>query len=137
MKALLLSCRRFETQIKGATTRPAGIVTEQIKATRISKRKSIVALVTVETGDEAKLNTSQLGSEIRKFAHDTGITTIVIFPFAHLSNRIAASEEALSVLSLLVQELKEFAPVRIHYGSHKSLLLDIHGHKGNVRWREF
>ena len=32
---------------------------------------------------------------------------------------------------------KEFNVMRAHFGSHKELLLDIYGHPGNARYREF
>lgn len=40
-----------------------------------------------------------------------------MFPFGHLSNKLASSEEATSFLSLIEEELADFEVTRVHFGS--------------------
>jgi threonyl-tRNA synthetase len=63
---------------------------------------------------------------------------IVILPFAHLSNNLANSEDGIKAIDFIEEKLKQdYHVIRAHFGSHKSLLLDIYGHPGNARYREF
>ena len=137
MKSLLLSCKNFESKVNKLATRPKTVKPEGIIKDGYTAQKSIVTLITVEEGDDVKMSAKKLAEEIRKFSEDTDIKTIVVFPFAHLSNKLATSEESLNFLDLLESELDGLDIIRVHFGSHKSLLLDVHDHVGNVRFREF
>ncbi len=137
MKSLLLHCRRFQTKIGKLATRPPNIKPEPITMTQYEAHKSIVALITIEEGDDLHNTVQKLAEEIRTFSKETGIKTVVICPFGHLSNKLASSEKALESLKLLETQLTDFETMRVHFGSHKSLLLDIPSHVGNVRFREF
>lgn len=138
MKVLLLSCKHFNTKIKKLATRPESIKPEPINKKEYYTDKSIVVLITVEREDNIKDISNKLLEDIKTFSKDTGIKTIVLFPFGHLSNNLASSEETIGFLDLLENKLTDgFEIVRIHFGSHKSLFLDVFGHQGNVRFREF
>ncbi len=138
MKALLFSCKNFNSKIKELATRPLQVRPELVKYKEYSSEKSIVVFITVEEGDNIEKALVGLSKEIRKFSDDTRIKKIVICPFAHLSSRLSSSELAIKFLDFLEENLQEDMEVlRVHFGSHKSLLLDVHGHKGNVRFREF
>ncbi|MES2409524.1 MAG: threonyl-tRNA synthetase editing domain-containing protein [Patescibacteria group bacterium] len=137
MKTLLLSCKNFGSKIKKLATRPETVKPEVMKQKEYVAEKSIVVLINVEIGDNIKDLSGKLADEIRIFSKDTNIKTIVLYPFGHLSNKLASSEDTVEFLNLLEKELADFETIRVHFGSHKSLLLDIHGHKGNVRFREF
>ena len=126
MKVLLLSCKKFNSKIKKLATRPESIKPEPIKQNDYTTGKSIVALITAEAGDDLKKSSDELRDEIEKFSKDTGINEIVIFPFGHLSNKLASSEETVSFLDLIESKLQGFKITRVHFGSHKSLLLDIY-----------
>lgn len=137
MKTLLLSCKNFESKIKKLATRPETVKPESIKQSEYKAKKSIIVLINVEMGDDVKNISLKLANEIKIFSRDTNIRTIVLYPFGHLSNKLASSEDTVEFLNSLEKELVDFEIIRVHFGSHKSLLLDIHGHKGNVRFREF
>lgn len=137
MKSLLLSCKNFESKVKELATRPKAVTPEKVNQREYKSQKSIVALITVEEGDFPEDTASKLADEIRIFSKDTGIKTLVLCPFAHLSSKLASSEAVIKTLDALEKNLKELDIIRVHFGSHKSLLIDIHGHKGNVRFREF
>ena len=137
MKVLLLSCRNFESKIKKLATRPESIKPEPVTNKEYKTSKSIVVLATIEQNDNLNTCSDNLKKEIEIFSKDTGIKNIVLFPFGHLSNNLASSEETILFLDLIEKELLEFEVTRVHFGSHKSLLLDVFGHQGNARFREF
>lgn len=137
MKSLLLSCKRFESRLVSFGNRPKTLISESISESKYQAGKCIVVLITIEKGDDPPSSARKLEDEIRIFSRDTGISTIVIFPFAHLSNNLASSECALNFLDVLTKSLADFSVERVHFGSDKSLLLDVHGHRGNIRFRQF
>jgi threonyl-tRNA synthetase len=137
MKSLLLSCKRFESRLVSLGNRPKKLISEPISQPKYQAGKCMVVLITIEKGDDPPSSASKLEDEIRGFSRDTGISTIVIFPFAHLSNNLASSESALHFLDVITKSLADFAVERVHFGSDKSLLLDVHGHRGNIRFRQF
>jgi len=63
----------------------------------------------------------------------------MISPFVHLSNKIARPEVAKQLYELLIDKFidLDFVIKSSHFGYHKSLLLDIKGHPGSFRYREF
>ena len=66
--------------------------------------------------------------------------SLVICPFAHLSNNLASTDDALDILNCVEETLKsepDFNVIRTHFGSDKTLLIDVYGHAGNVGFREF
>lgn len=75
--------------------------------------------------------------EVEKMILETGHDNVVIAPFAHLSSDLAPSDVALQLLNSLTEKLQHHNITRTHFGSDKELLLDIFGHPGNVRFREF
>ncbi|MCF7831307.1 MAG: threonyl-tRNA synthetase editing domain-containing protein [Candidatus Pacebacteria bacterium] len=137
MKSLILHCSKFNSEFKSLATRPKNIEPETVNQTKWEHNESVVALITVEKEDNIETISSQMAEELKNILKDLGKESLVIVPFAHLSNNIADHRSALSFLDLLEDKLKGFKISRVHFGSHKSLLLDIPGHVGNVRFREF
>lgn len=81
----------------------------------------------------------KISKDIIKFCKEVKVSNIVICPFAHLSNDLADYKKGIEFFDLLEKELKKtkLKIIRSHFGSDKSLLLDVVGHKGNVRFREY
>lgn len=138
MKALIVHCKHYRTSFHSFATRPKNILPEPIKFSQQECCECVVALITVEVGDREKEHEEKMATEIEKTCEDVKKQQVVLIPFAHLSNNLAPSQEALEVLKNMEEILsKKFTVTRAHFGSHKSLLLNIHGHPGNVRYREF
>lgn len=99
----------------------------------------IVVFITVEKQDLNLENLSiNLSNEILKFVKETKSCSVAICPFAHLSNSLADSENSIKFFDLLEKLINKKIPmVRMHFGSDKSLMMKVFGHKGNVRFREF
>ena len=77
--------------------------------------------------------------EIKKMCKEVKRNKVVIVPFAHLSNNLGNTKESLEILKKIETKLKRsrLKTMRAHFGSNKSLHLDIYGHPGNARYREF
>jgi threonyl-tRNA synthetase len=138
MRALLFHCKNYGVKIGKLADRPKDITPEEISQNEQHCKDCIVALVTVEKDDDIKRTSSGLSAEIAKMCQEVGQKNIVILPFAHLSNNLAKAKDGIKIISLIEENLKEeFNVMRAHFGSHKELLLDIYGHPGNARYREF
>ena len=137
MRALLCHCKNYRSEVKNLSTTPKGIKPEPVSEKVIEVSDAIVALVTVEVGDDIQNQAVLVAEEIRKMCRDTGHSNVVLFPFGHLSNKLADTDTVTNFLDILQEKLKDMNPKRAHFGSDKKLLLDIFGHKGNVRYREF
>lgn len=138
MRALLFHCKEYETKIGRLATRPAHLVPEKIKERKQRCEDCIVAFITVEKDGNVQAASLALANEIAKMSEQAGYKKIVLVPFVHLSNNIAGTKESFQALNWVEQQLQErFRVMRAHFGSHKSLLLNVYGHPGNVRYREF
>ena len=138
MRALLFHCKRYNTKIDRLSNRPEKISPEEVKKKSQSAKDCIVSLITVEEKDNLKKVCPQISKEISKMSKEIGHPNIVILPFAHLSNKLADSKKGISAINEIEKNLKEnHNVIRAHFGSHKSLLLDLYGHPGNARYREF
>ncbi len=138
MRALLFHCRNYNTKIDRLANRLEEILPEEVKEKEQTCKDCIVALTTIEEGDETNKDCSGLLDEIKKMSKEVEHKNVVVLPFAHLSNNLAKSKNALKILEKIEKDLtKDFEVIRAHFGSHKSLLLDIYGHPGNARYREF
>jgi len=138
LKALLFHCKHYLTEFDSFSNRPSKIRPEELKEERQECNDCVVALVTVEKKDELVIVTRGLADEIAKMCKEVGKDKVVIVPFAHLSSKLAGSEKGVETLKLVEKKLEKNLNVeRAHFGSNKSLLLDVFGHAGNVRFREF
>lgn len=137
MKSLLLHCKNYRMSIGLLANRPSDIKPEPVTETEHKYSDCILALITVEQGDSIE-STQGLVDEITKMADDVACKEIVILPFAHLSSKLADSGASIPVLENIKDELsKSFNVVRNHFGSHKEYMIDVYGHPGNTRFREF
>ncbi len=138
MRALLFHCKKYKTKINKLSNRPKGIKPEEIKEKEQKRKDCIVSLITIEKEDILKKADFEIAKEISKMSKEVGHNNIIILPFAHLSNNLASTKECIEVINSIENKLKKkFNITREHFGSHKSLLIDIYGHVGNVRYREF
>lgn len=125
-------------EITGLANRPKGIKPESVTDKYQKSSDCIVAFITVESGFFIKRAVPKAIAEIKKMATDVKSKNIVVYPFAHLSNNLAKYDVSLEIIKSISDGLSiEFNVIRAHFGSDKSLLLDIKGHKGNVRFRDF
>ena len=138
MRALLAHCKRYGVVIGRLSNRPKGIVPEPITGKNQVLENCIVALVTVEQGDHVDKVSHLLSEEIVKMCAETNCKEVAILPFAHLSNQLAQYDLAITCLQSIQEKVGVNLNVtRGHFGSQKELLMHLHGHPGNIRYREF
>jgi len=137
MKALIFHCKEYKIQIEKLANRPKDVEPEEITERKQESRNCIAAFITVEKKDDIETVSSEISKEIIKTCKEVGRDEVVIVPFAHLSNNLAKSKDAKQAIDLIEEHLKDKKVIRTHFGSHKSLLLNVYGHVGAVRFREF
>jgi len=139
MRALLFNSKDYEVEFDSYANRPKGIIPEEVAGKEKQEcHECIVAFITVERDDEKDIVVEGIVKEIEKMCDEVVREKVVIVPFAHLSNNLEKWDKSLEILEDIELELKKSKQVmRTHFGSNKSLLLKIHGHAGNARYREF
>ena len=138
MRALLLHVNTFQTKVIKESNWPKGINPEKRKSPSEDMRNCLVAFFCVEKGDSKK-QLNALYEDIIKTATEVKTTNLMIAPFVHLSKNIAEPDTAKRMYILLLEKFvgSNFTVKSSHFGYHKSLLLDIKGHPGSFRYREF
>jgi threonyl-tRNA synthetase len=138
MRALLLHSNKFETKVILESNWPKGIEPETKKSPSEELKQCLVCFFCVEEGDSEK-QLNDFYQEILKTSDEVKTKNLMIAPFVHLSNKIAKPNIAKKMyLSLMKKfENSDFVVKSSHFGYHKSLLLDIKGHPGSFRYREF
>jgi threonyl-tRNA synthetase len=136
MKALFFHCKRYGVRVGKLSNRPKNILPEVIKHKNQKCKDCVVVFLTVEKDDNPK-TCSALVLDLKKMLKEIGQKNIVLLPFAHLSSNLADSETVIRTLDIIEEKLRPLKISRGHFGSHKSLLLEVYGHPGNARFREF
>jgi threonyl-tRNA synthetase len=138
MRVLLLHANSFVTKIVAESDRPNGIKPEIRKSSSEEMKECLVCFFTVENGDDDK-KVESFYTEIIKTAQEVGTKNLMISPFVHLSNNIASPKVSKTAYEQLLNKFKNsgYCIGSSHFGYHKSLQLDIKGHPGSFRYREF
>ena len=138
MKTLMFHTKNYEIKIVRLANKPKGIKPEKVKEKEQKVKDCILSFICVEQEDDLEKFSSELSKEILKFASEVKCLKIVICPFAHLSKNLANYKEGIKFFDFLENKLKNKISIfRSHFGSDKSLILEVYGHAGAVRFREF
>lgn len=137
MRALLLDANNFESYIEEKSTRPATIVHDSEDG-EAKMKNGLVAFFTIEK-DDTENTIQMLFDEIMTTTHDFDVNNVMIAPFVHLSKNIAEPKIAQKLYAQLIKKMDntDMHVFTSHFGYHKKLLLDIKGHPGSFRYREF
>ena len=138
MRALLMHCKNYGVKVTRLANRPKGINPEAVKEKEQFCNNCIVAMITVEKEDVLDKSIPLLSKEIITMSNEIKRKQVVLLPFAHLSNNLANIKKGIDAITMLENSIKNnLHVVRAHFGSHKELLLNLYGHPGNARYREF
>jgi threonyl-tRNA synthetase len=138
MRSLILHSDKFATKIVEKSKWPKGICPEKKNSDSEEMEKCLVVFFCVEENDGDK-QVDEIYQEILKTAEEVDTKKLMISPFVHLSNNIAKPVVAKKLYEQLMGKFigSDFVVKSSHFGYHKSLLLEIKGHPGSFRYREF
>ena len=126
MKILQWHCDFFKYKV----TRPAmKVVPENRDGEEKEFHNVIVALVSVEKGDEPETARNAI-TLIKKHMDEVKADSILIYPYAHLSNELATPSIAITIL----REMEDFAKsrdieiFRAPFGYYKEFEAKVKGH---------
>lgn len=126
MRLLLLHADRFSYEIREATE-AAEALGEQPKSMRFTE--VLVAFATVEADDTSAL-AARAADEIAEVAGQVRAERIVVYPYAHLSPKLAAPKPAVEVLRAVGEALsaRGLEVHRAPFGWYKAFELHCKGH---------
>jgi len=134
----MFHAKNYEIEIVRLANKPEGIKPENIGEKKQKVKDAILVFICVEKEDSLEEISKSLSNEVLKFAEEVKVNRSIICPFAHLSNNLADYKKGVLFFDFLEGKLKDKIKVfRSHFGSDKDLLLEVYGHTGAVRFREF
>ena len=95
----------------------------------VRKENLLVLFTAVEKGDDVELGDRAI-LEAKKFAQNLKVNSVLIYPFAHLSQNLSSPSEAFEVLKSMENKAKSegLETFRAPFGWNKSLEVKVKGH---------
>ncbi|MFH1751077.1 MAG: threonine--tRNA ligase [Candidatus Micrarchaeota archaeon] len=127
MRVLQLHCDYFSYKAEKKALKTIGDLKEEEKCSRFEN--VLVIFASVEDGDNADI-AKRASEEIKKNYLEVKASTVLLYPYAHLSNNLAKPVEAVYVLSELLAAIREFCPdaKKSPFGYYKSFDMKCKGH---------
>ncbi len=124
MRVLFIHADYIEFEAKSKAMKAA----EEIERKRERYEECLVAFISVEEGDSSLLHKAV--DEIEDVAKKVNAERIVLYPYAHLSSKLAGASEAMDVLRDLEEEMKKrgYELHRAPFGWYKSFVISCKGH---------
>ncbi len=124
MRVLFIHADYIEYEAKSKAMKDA----EEIKEKRERYEECLVAFMSVEDGDSGIVE--RIANEIEDVANKVKARRIVLYPYAHLSNKLAPPGEAIKVLKDVENALasKDYEVHRAPFGWYKSFIISCKGH---------
>jgi len=124
MRVLFIHADYIEFEAKSKAMKAA----EEIERKRERYEECLVAFISVEEGDSSLLHKAV--DEIEDVAKKVNAERIVLYPYAHLSSKLAGPSEAMDVLRNLEEEMEKrgYDVHRAPFGWYKSFVISCKGH---------
>ena len=123
MRVLFIHSDFIEYEAKSKAMKDA----EEIKEKKKRYEECLVPFISVEEGDSSIIDRAV--EEIEDVAKKVGAERIVLYPYAHLSNKLASPGEAIKVLKELERILsRKYEVHRAPFGWYKSFVISCKGH---------
>ncbi len=108
--------------------RPEASLYDDVKKERTSINDTLVIMVSVENGDTIEMADKAM-LDTYEFMKKLARTSLVVYPFAHLSGNLASPKDAMQILDYMYKHVpKEIKAVKAPFGWNKKLILDIKAH---------
>ena len=124
MRVLFIHADYIEFEAKSKAMKAV----EEIERKRERYEECLVAFISVEEGDSSLLHKAV--DEIEDVAKKVNAERIVLYPYAHLSSKLAGPSEAMDVLRNLEEEMEKrgYEVHRAPFGWYKSFVISCKGH---------
>ena len=134
MKIITLHCDYIKFKaLKKALQKAEDLTTKD----EVEVSEPLVVLTAVEDGDDER-TILDLVESVEKTATEVNAKNIVLYPYAHLSSKLAKPEAALSILVGAEKKFgKKFKIIRAPFGHYKSFELKCKGHPLSELSKEF
>ena len=128
MRILELHCDYVKFKPVSKALKSIGDLTEDEKKGGEVKN-AMVAFCSFELGDDEKV-LAQAAREVEKNFREVKADSVVVYPYAHLSNNLAKPDEAVRLLNEFLALVKVFSPnaVKSPFGYYKEFELKCKGH---------
>ncbi len=130
MKLLLIHARRFSYKVTGKAIEEPEALSEDARESGVSEN-ALVVFTTVEKEDDEAV-VEQAVNEIKDVVEKVKPAHIVLYPYSHLSNKLASPQKALDILkklhSLLKKEYGGEIVLRAPFGWYKAFQIECYGH---------
>ncbi len=140
MKLLAWHCESLCYQDERPSTRPPGIHLTTPTKSSAKYEDILLVFVSVETDDTTVDAMTAAGVAVKLTTQNGARNGCVIMPFAHLSQKLAAPDDARDLLASLSEEMRSRGceVTLASFGFHKLLELSMTalGHPGSVAYRE-
>ena len=123
MRILQLHCDSIEYTPTKKEIKSAEDITPETK----KLEEVVVAFIAVEEGDDSSVAKKAI-SEIQDSMNKVGCKKLLLYPYAHLSAKLAAPSTALSVLNEMESNAKDIEVSRSPFGWTKSYNVQVKGH---------
>jgi len=128
VRLLLIHAEEFNYEVKDrAVENP-----EPISKTRDEAKNALVVFISVEKNDvKSREFINQVVDEILSIKSKVNASSIVVYPYAHLSQELARPDKALEVLNVLYEELRKRSDVEVvkaPFGYYKAFTIKCFGH---------
>ncbi len=108
--------------------KPEASLYDDVKKERTSIDNTLVIMVSVEKGDTVEMADKAM-QDTFEYMKKLARTSLVIYPFAHLSGNLAAPNDAMQLLEHMYKQVpKEITVAKAPFGWNKKLILDIKAH---------
>jgi len=124
MRVLFIHADYIEFEAKSKAMKDA----EEIEKKKERYEECLVAFISVEEGDSSIV--ARAADEIEDVAKKVNADRLVLYPYAHLSNKLASPGEAMEVMRNLEEELtgRGYEVHRAPFGWYKSFVISCKGH---------
>jgi len=136
MKLLILDSKSFNYKLHHKTIVGEDLNNDQ---TENDFKNPLVVFIAVEKKDNSN-TLDKIAIEISKIAIKNKSNLILINPFAHLSSNLAKPKEAIGLLDILdekMREYSEFKTQRLIFGWYKEFSINVKGDENSQIYREF
>ncbi len=136
---MVIHAEEFSSRVTEKAVKEAEEAVEQ----QVSVKNALVVFISVEEGDLSGVDqiSVKFVDDVKALVGRLRPSSVVLYPYAHLSRNLARPEEALGVLGVLEtrtrEAIKEASILRLPFGWYKQFTINCYGHPLSELSREY